>query len=110
MEVSRRSKRSQNHPQNRLFSPKGGIQALIKIVDMQEEMQYLAVVTAVDAMEQYWKTEDIAKYIKKKFDKMYESGWMCIVGRSFGSQVSHYTKHYVYFFVDGLAILLWKCL
>ena len=52
--------------------------------------------------------KDIAAYIKKEFDKKYNPTWHCIVGRNFGSYVTHETKHFIYFYMGQVAILLFK--
>ena len=52
--------------------------------------------------------KDIAAYIKKEFDKKYNPTWHCIVGRNFGSYVTHETKHFIYFYLGQVAILLFK--
>lgn len=52
--------------------------------------------------------QDIAAYIKKEFDKKYNPTWHCIVGRNFGSYVTHETKHFIYFYLGQVAILLFK--
>ena len=48
------------------------------------------------------------RYIKKEFDKKYNPTWHCIVGRNFGSYVTHETKHFIYFYLGQVAILLFK--
>jgi dynein light chain LC8-type len=53
-------------------------------------------------------TQDIAAYIKKEFDKKYNPTWHCVVGRNFGSYVTHETKHFIYFYLGQVAILLFK--
>ena len=52
--------------------------------------------------------KDIAAFIKKEFDKKYNPTWHCIVGRNFGSYVTHETKHFIYFYMGQIAILLFK--
>ena len=52
--------------------------------------------------------QDVAAYIKKEFDKKYNPTWHCIVGRNFGSYVTHETKHFIYFYLGQVAILLFK--
>ena len=47
-------------------------------------------------------TQDVAAYIKKEFDKKYNPTWHCIVGRNFGSFVTHETKHFIYFYLGEL--------
>ena len=54
------------------------------------------------------RTQDIAAFIKKEFDKKYNPTWHCIVGRNFGSYVTHETKHFIYFYLGQVAILLFK--
>ena len=41
----------------------------------------------------------IAMEIKKEFDKKYNPTWHCIVGRNFGSYVTHETKNFIYFYM-----------
>lgn len=51
----------------------------------------------------------IADHIRKKFDRDHGKGWSCIVGRSFGSYVTHEIKRYMYYSVQpGTYILLWR--
>ena len=53
-------------------------------------------------------TQDVAAYIKREFDKKYNPTWHVIVGRNFGSYVTHETKHFIYFYLGQVAILLFK--
>lgn len=107
--------------------------AVIKNADMSEDMQQDAVDCATQALEKYniekvcqavhwsgvvglyWTAhlwlqffQDIAAYIKKEFDKKYNPTWHCIVGRNFGSYVTHETRHFIYFYLGQVAILLFK--
>ncbi|OPJ74744.1 hypothetical protein AV530_018283 [Patagioenas fasciata monilis] len=45
---------------------------------------------------------------RTEFDKKYNPTWHCIVGRNFGSYVTHETKHFIYFYLGQVAILLFK--
>merc|ERR1711944_228921 len=74
--------------------------AVIKNADMSEEMQQDAVDCATQALEKY--------NIKKEFDKKYNPTWHCIVGRNFGSYVTHEPRHFIYFYLGQVAILLFK--
>ncbi|KAL2635420.1 hypothetical protein R1flu_006899 [Riccia fluitans] len=69
--------------------------AIIKNADMTEDMQQDAIECATQALDKYNVEKDIAAYIKKEFDKKYNPTWHCIVGRNFGSYVTHETKHFV---------------
>ncbi len=46
--------------------------------------------------------------VLQEFDKKYNPTWHCIVGRNFGSYVTHETKHFIYFYLGQVAILLFK--
>ena len=53
--------------------------------------------------------KETAAMIRSHFDKHYGPHWNCIVGRSFGSYVTHEIKTYIYFSVKAhVAVLLWK--
>ena len=82
--------------------------AVIKNADMGDDMQQDAVDCAAAALEKFHIEKDIAAYIKKEFDKKYNPTWHAIVGRNFGSYVTHETKHFIYFYLGQVAILLFK--
>lgn len=81
---------------------------VIKATDMVDAMQQDATEVAQEALKANDVEKDIAAYIKKEFDKKHGTTWHCIVGRSFGSYVTHETKHFIYFYVGQLAVLLFK--
>ncbi|TFY78488.1 hypothetical protein EWM64_g5523 [Hericium alpestre] len=85
-----------------------GAKAIIKNVDMSEEMQQESVDIASAALEKYNIEKDIAAQIKKEFDRRHGPTWHVVVGKNFGSYVTHETKHFIYFYVGSLAILIWK--
>jgi dynein light chain LC8-type len=82
--------------------------AIIKNTDMPETQQQEAVDTATKALETYNLEKDIAAYMKREFDKKYGLHWHCIVGRNYGSYVTHEERTFIYFYVGIVAILLWK--
>ncbi|VDD83821.1 unnamed protein product [Mesocestoides corti] len=82
--------------------------AIVKNADMPEEMQQKAVDYAKEAIEQCSMEKDIAAHLKKKFDKEYSPTWHCVVGRNFGSYVTHESKNFIYFYMGQVAILLFK--
>ena len=69
-----------------------GPKAIIKNVDMSEEMQQEAVDVASAALEKYNIEKDIAAQIKKEFDKRHGPTWHVVVGKNFGSYVTHGTS------------------
>jgi dynein light chain LC8-type len=78
------------------------------LLNDQQDLQQDAVDCATQALEKYNIEKDIAAYIKKEFDKKYNPTWHCIVGRNFGSYVTHETKHFIYFYLGQVAVLLFK--
>ncbi|EGX44351.1 Dynein light chain [Orbilia oligospora] len=84
------------------------MKAVVKSADMAEPMQEDAIKVAQEAMEKWNIEKDIAQHIKKEFDNRFGSTWHCIVGRNFGSFVTHETKHFIYFYLGHVAILLFK--
>jgi len=85
-----------------------GPKAIIKNVDMSEEMQQESVDITSLAMEKYTIEKDIAAQIKKEFDRRHGTTWHVVVGKNFGSYVTHETKHFIYFYIGSLAFLIWK--
>ncbi|KAI0312581.1 dynein light chain type 1-domain-containing protein [Amylostereum chailletii] len=66
-----------------------GPKATIKNVDMTEEMQQESVDIASAALEKYNIEKDIAAQIKKEFDRRHGPTWHVVVGKNFGSYVTH---------------------
>eukprot|EP00252_Welwitschia_mirabilis_P022541 TRINITY_DN6126_c0_g1_i1.p1 TRINITY_DN6126_c0_g1~~TRINITY_DN6126_c0_g1_i1.p1 ORF type:complete len:109 (-),score=13.73 TRINITY_DN6126_c0_g1_i1:149-475(-) len=81
---------------------------VIKSADMSEEMQKEAIECAIEAIKTNRLEKDIAACLKKRFDKLYRPTWHCIVGSNFGSFVTHETRHFLYFYIDKHAVLLFK--
>ncbi|KIY63783.1 outer dynein arm light chain 8 [Cylindrobasidium torrendii FP15055 ss-10] len=88
--------------------PAGVPKATIKNVDMSDDMQQESVDIASAALEKFNIEKDIAAHIKKEFDRKHGPTWHVVVGKNFGSYVTHETKHFIYFYVGSLAILIWK--
>ncbi|CZT16166.1 probable dynein light chain type 1 [Ramularia collo-cygni] len=84
------------------------LEAQIKSVDMSDDMQQEAIEVAQEAMDKYSIEKEIAHHIKRIFDERKGATWHCIVGRNFGSFVTHETKHFIYFYLGHCAILLFK--
>jgi dynein light chain LC8-type len=66
-----------------------GPKATIKNVDMTEDMQQEAVDITSAALEKYNIEKDIAAQIKKEFDRRHGPTWHVVVGKNFGSYVTH---------------------
>ncbi|OIT00422.1 PREDICTED: dynein light chain, cytoplasmic-like [Nicotiana attenuata] len=50
----------------------------------------------------------LARSLKKEFDLVYGPAWHCVVGKSFGSFVTHSPGGFVYFSLESLSFLLFK--
>ncbi|PON87874.1 Dynein light chain [Trema orientale] len=50
----------------------------------------------------------LAMALKKEFDVLYGPAWHCIVGKSFGSFVTHSRGGFMYYSVEKLSFLLFK--
>jgi dynein light chain LC8-type len=82
--------------------------AVVKSADMAEDMQAEAVEVAAQAVERFSVEKDVAAHVKKEFDRRHGPTWHCVVGRNFGTYVTHETKHFVYFYLGQVAVLLFK--
>lgn len=81
---------------------------VVKNSDMEDEMREEATKITQEAFEQFKVEKDIAAYIKKGFDSKHGAAWHCIVGRNYGSYVTHETHHFIYMYVKQVAVLLFK--
>ncbi|EFN51855.1 hypothetical protein CHLNCDRAFT_27579 [Chlorella variabilis] len=81
---------------------------VVRSSDMAEDLQQDAIATAQQALDKFTIEKDVAAYIKKEFDSKHNPTWHCIVGRNFGSYVTHETKHFIYFYLGPVAVLLFK--
>ncbi len=77
-------------------------------ISRADDMQRDAIDITSVAMEKYVTEKDIAGFIKREFDKKHGPTWHCIVGRSFGSYVTHETRNFIFFFLNQFGILLLK--
>nr|CDS27992.1 dynein light chain [Hymenolepis microstoma] len=84
------------------------IQIAVKCVRMSEEMINSAAKMAEDALRQNTTRKDVAAYVKKGFDEKYGPLWHCIVGKDFGSYVTHQDQGFIVFRVDDWAFLLFS--
>ncbi|KAI3937109.1 hypothetical protein MKX01_015324 [Papaver californicum] len=84
--------------------------AVIRETDMLQTMQQNALSLAGKELDTFDVTDstEIARFIKKEFDESYGPGWQCIVGRDFGSFVTHCHGCFIHFCIGSLAILLFR--
>ncbi len=74
------------------------LKAQAKLVDKTDAMQAEATGVAQEATAKFAVEKNIAKHVKTTLDDRKGPTWHCIVGRNFGSFVTHQTKHSVYFY------------
>ncbi|VUG20020.1 DEBR0S6_05864g1_1 [Brettanomyces bruxellensis] len=80
------------------------INPVLKSSDMPEEMQTKVYELAQSALDSSKKAVDIAASMKKEMDKTYGPTWHAIVGKSFGSFVSHESGNFHLFLCGQLGI------
>ncbi|CAG2114208.1 unnamed protein product [Medioppia subpectinata] len=80
----------------------------VRSADMSVAMQAVALEVGAEAVAKYTVEREIAAHIKKDFDRRYGPTWHCIVGRNYGSFVTHIQNNFIYYYIDKLAILLFK--
>lgn len=62
---------------------------------MSDDMMNDALEISGQALDKYNLEKDMAAYIKREFDKRFGPTWHCIVGKNFGSYVTHETKVHI---------------
>ncbi|KAJ2740394.1 Dynein light chain 1, cytoplasmic [Coemansia sp. BCRC 34301] len=80
----------------------------VKNIDMADTMRDAITELAVKAFKEYKFEKDIASAIKRDCDKQFGPTWQVIVGRNFGSFVTHEVGRFIYFYVGYMAVLLFK--
>lgn len=79
----------------------------MKASDLPEEIQTKVFELAEQSL--LYKIErDIATFLKKELDQQYGPTWHVIVGKSFGSYVTHEQGFFIYFYIGDLAFLIFK--
>ena len=79
------------------------------VCEMDDKMKDDVESLVNKAMDQKGDTErDISEFIKKFFDYTYGPNWHCCVGKHFASYVTYQSKHYIFFYIGQMAILLYK--
>ncbi|CAA6665767.1 unnamed protein product [Spirodela intermedia] len=95
-----------------------GLRVRPKAAEMPPAMQeraFRCTRALVEASPNRWKPNLtlLALALKKEFDASYGPAWHCVVGRSFGSYLTHSPGGFVYFSLDGgddadLSLLLFQ--
>ncbi|KAI1723769.1 dynein light chain type 1 domain-containing protein [Ditylenchus destructor] len=80
----------------------------VKKSTMNESMEQHAMRIAFKALSKFPVEKDAAKYIKQEFDSVYGRQWHCVVGQHFGCYVSHFLTQFVYFYMNSIAVMLYR--
>ncbi|KAI1717216.1 dynein light chain type 1 domain-containing protein [Ditylenchus destructor] len=83
------------------------LSVIIKATSMNVDQQKQAVEIANMALDSCGMENEIATFVKKKFDEITGKTWHVIVGRNFGSHVSW--EQYIHFTVSKITILVFQC-
>jgi dynein light chain LC8-type len=75
---------------------------------MPPEVQWESMRLAQAGLAKSGTMKDVAKSIKKHLDEKYGRSWHCIIGRNFGSYVSHEKDTFVFFYIDQIAFMVFK--
>lgn len=76
----------------------------LKSPELKEEIFEISL----KAVKEFTLEREIAGVVKKELDIKHGSTWHVIVGRSFGSYVTHEKGHFMYYYVGPLAFLVFK--
>ncbi|PRQ43104.1 putative dynein ATPase [Rosa chinensis] len=84
--------------------------AVVRETDMPTLMQSHAMELAYKALDLHEVSDcrSIAHYIKQKFDEAYGPAWHCVVGKDFGSCITHFCGSFIFFHVEMMEFLIFK--
>ncbi|MFH4982991.1 hypothetical protein AB6A40_009700 [Gnathostoma spinigerum] len=83
------------------------IAVMVQSTNFDADMEMFATQVLLDAIESCGIENEIASFIKRKFDEIHGPTWHCIVGRNFGSHVAY--ELHIHIKVSKISILLFKC-
>ena len=80
--------------------------------DMPDDMLRLAINVSREELDKIedWQTDGDAAVIaiRNKFNETFGRPWHCIVGKHFGSLVSHESRRMAFFYINDKAVLIYK--
>ncbi|OIW07502.1 hypothetical protein TanjilG_14448 [Lupinus angustifolius] len=83
---------------------------VVRETDMSEMMQKQVMELAHQALDAHevFDSQSIAHYIKKKLDEAYGPAWNSVVGKDFGSCITHLCGSFIFFRVEMMEFLIFK--
>ncbi|GAY49779.1 hypothetical protein CUMW_121700 [Citrus unshiu] len=84
--------------------------AVVQETDMPYELQSHVMELAYQALDLHEVSDcqSIAHYIKQKFDEAYRPAWHCVVGKDFGSCITHLCGSLIFFRMEMMEFLVFK--
>ncbi|KAH9193328.1 hypothetical protein AeNC1_004703 [Aphanomyces euteiches] len=82
--------------------------------DMEDDVLEDVIKHVTQRLSQYdteeWEMKglQVCEDIREHLDKTWDPHWVVCIGRNFGSYVTHVTRHFVYFYYNEKAILVYK--
>ena len=77
-------------------------------MEMPPEMLDFVIAKTIVAQELFNSEREIASHLKQELESAYGPTWHCIVGRHFGSFLTHEKNCYAYFYVGQMGVMVWK--
>mmetsp|Transcript_21375 Transcript_21375/g.42695 ORF Transcript_21375/g.42695 Transcript_21375/m.42695 type:complete len:111 (+) Transcript_21375:40-372(+) len=75
-------------------------------VDMPDDMLKDAITTTIEALSscENFETDgqEVVAYLKRYMDKAWTPNWHVVIGKNFGSFVTHETRCFLYFYTSGM--------
>lgn len=47
--------------------------------------------------------------MKEEFDTKYGPSWHVIIGKHFGGKITHDANQFAFFYIDAMAVMIFKC-
>ncbi|XP_061356625.1 dynein light chain 1, cytoplasmic-like [Gastrolobium bilobum] len=84
--------------------------AVVRETDMPEVMQNHVMELAHQALDAHEVSDcqSIACFIKQKLDEAYGPAWNSVVGKDFGSCITHLCGSFIFFHVEMMEFLIFK--
>lgn len=81
---------------------------VFKAGDVSDELREYIFNISVNAVKEFNLEREIAGAIKNQLDAKYGVTWHVIIGKSFGSYVTHEKGHFIYFYIGPIAVLAFR--
>ncbi|XGW28785.1 hypothetical protein V3C99_008518 [Haemonchus contortus] len=104
MSARRRESRRWRDPLEKALRPEN---ILLKETNASKAKASDAILLLGRAIEECGIENEIATFLKKKFDEKHGDTWQCIVGRNFGMHLD--CVEFIHMYISKISILLFRC-